>query len=166
MGIGKAIRWYLLIGVVLMPLIYWNNANGSRDAGKAETFGMTVTTSLLFWPSYLFSIEPEIDGDSATEFDQSIRKMLDYRNNKWFAGSARQGAASENFSMVNRALAYCAVVFDKRGRLHELNGWNSLRHNLDDPYFKSLHEKLMDHFDGQDFAGVIKRGNRCLKNPF
>lgn len=81
---------YLLVGVLFVPWVYWNNANGYRPAGTAAGIGAAMTGSLFFWPSYLFSIEPEIDGDSREEFAESFERVLTYRNTKLFAGGGNK----------------------------------------------------------------------------
>ena len=58
MAIGKAIGGYLLVGLLCVPLVYWNSANGYRSGGTARNVGQALSGGLLFWPSYMFSIEP------------------------------------------------------------------------------------------------------------
>ena len=76
MAIGKAIGGYLLVGLLCVPFVYSNNANGYRSDGTARNVGQALSGGLLFWPSYVFSFEPEIDGDSVEDFGNSFRDML------------------------------------------------------------------------------------------
>ena len=57
MAIGKAIGGYLLVGLLCVPLVYSNNANGYRSDGTARNVGQALSGGLLFWPSYVFSFE-------------------------------------------------------------------------------------------------------------
>ncbi|THT95314.1 hypothetical protein E9531_17275 [Lampropedia puyangensis] len=156
---------YLLIGVLLMPFIYWNNANGSRPAPATSLFGATLTASLLFWPSYLFSIEPELDGDSDEAFADSIQELVTYRRTKWFAGSSSSSRRSESIGMIGNALNACMRLFDKEKRVDFTDPMQLMRSTTNsDPYFKNLRRQVREHLDGEDFSGLVAEGNKCNKN--
>ena len=163
MAIGKAIGGYLLVGLLCVPFVYSNNANGYRSDGTARNVGQALSGGLLFWPSYLFSIEPEIDGDSVEDFGNSFRDMLEYRNTKWFAGGSDSGRRSENRRMMEKSLAACVLAFDTDKRIIDEKGaWGSVQSGTE-PYYKALEKKVMDHFDDEDFAGFVAKGLKCVK---
>ena len=163
MAIGKLIGSYLVAGMVFVPFVYWNNANGYRSQGAAYNVGQALTGGIFFWPSYLFSLEPEIDGDSVEDFGKSFRAMLEYRNSKWFAGSSDSGRRSENRRMMEKSLAACVLAFDTDKRIIDEKGaWGSVQSGTE-PYFKALEKKVLNHFDGEDFAGFAKKGMECVK---
>ena len=163
MAIGKAIGGYLLVGLLCVPLVYWNSANGYRSGGTARNVGQALSGGLLFWPSYVFSIEPEIDGDSVEGFGKSFLEVLEYRNSKWFAGGSDSGRRSENRRMMEKSLASCVLAFDTDKRIIDEKGaWGSVQRGTE-PYFKALEKKVMDHFDDEDFAGFVEKGMQCVK---
>lgn len=163
MGIGKVIGGYLLIGLMFVPLVYWNSANGYRSQGTAYNVGQALSGGVLFWPSYLFSIEPEIDGDSVEDFGKSFQEVLEYRNTKWFAGGSDSNRRSENRRIMEKSLVACTLAFDAEKRIIDENGaWGSVQSGTE-PYFKALEEKVMNHFDGEDFAGLTQKGLQCAK---
>lgn len=164
MRIGKLFGIYLLIGVLFVPLVYWNNANGYRSQGTAHNVGQAVTGGVLFWPSYLFSIEPEIDGDSVEDFNKSLRAVLEYRDTKWFAGgSGNSNRRSENRHLMQRALLACTLALDTEKQIKDEAAAVARMQSSSDPYFKALEKKVLNHLDGADFAGLAKKGLKCLK---
>lgn len=158
MRFGKWIEGYLLVGVLFIPLVYWNNANGYRAAGTSAGIGAAFTGAVFFWPSYLFSIEPELDGDSREEFADSFREVLEYRNSKWFAGAGNK--KYENLAMMTTALGACIMLFDTEHRFLKGDAWNQLK-GSQDPYMKAIEKKVLDQFDGEDFSGMVKEGYKC-----
>ena len=163
MAIGKAIGGYLLVGLLCVPFVYWNSANGYRTDGTGRNVGQALSGGLLFWPSYLFSIEPEIDGDSIEGFGKSYREVLDYRDTKWFAGGSDRSRKSENRHMMDSALTACILMLDTDKRIIDEKGaWGSVQSGTE-PYYKALEKKVMDHFDDEDFAGFVAKGLKCVK---
>lgn len=164
MAIGKAIGGYLLVGLLFVPFVYWNNANGYRSGDTAHGIGQALTGGVFFWPSYVFSIEPEIDGDSVEDFGNSLGEILQYRNSKWFAGAHGDSSRrSENRRILEKSLVACTLAFDTEKRIIDENGaWGRVQRGTE-PYFKALEKKVMDHFDGEDFAAFAKKGMQCVR---
>ena len=148
MAIGKAIGGYLLVGLLCVPFVYSNNANGYRSDGTARNVGQALSGGLLFWPSYVFSFEPEIDGDSVEDFGNSFRDMLEYRNTKWFAGGSDSGRRSENRRMMEKsvcnAVIHTGLTKEQRERLESMVNQMSMviGENLVDTD-KAFHEELI-----------------------
>lgn len=164
MRFGKLIGIYMLIGLLFVPLVYWNSANGYRSEGTAHNVGQAITGGVFFWPSYLFSIEPEIDGDSVEDFAKSFRAVLEYRNTKWFAGgSGNSSRRNENRHIMERALLACTLALDTKKQIKDEANAVARMQSSSDPYFNALEKKVMKHLDGEDFAGLAKEGLKCLK---
>ena len=43
MAIGKAIGGYLLVGLLFVPFVYWNSANGYRTDGAGRNVGQALS---------------------------------------------------------------------------------------------------------------------------
>lgn len=163
MAIGKVIGGYLLVGLLCVPLVYWNSANGYRSGETARNVGQALSGGLLFWPSYVFSIEPEIDGDSIEGFGKSYREVLDYRNTKWFAGGSDRSRKSENRHMMDSALTACILMLDTERRIPKgVDVWAWMSSSTD-PYVRAVQKKVIDKFDGEDFSGINSVGRECFK---
>lgn len=143
--------------------VYWNSANGYRSGGTARNVGQALSGGLLFWPSYMFSIEPEIDGDSIEGFGKSYREVLDYRDTKWFAGGSDRSRKSENRHMMDSALTACILMLDIERRIPKgVDVWDWMSRSTD-PYVRAVQKKVMDKFDGEDFSGIKQRGARMFQ---
>ncbi|MEG0939742.1 MAG: hypothetical protein RSE32_15315 [Comamonas sp.] len=149
---------YLLIGALLTPLIYSNNG-GKYVHGGAYGWGQALGASVAFWPSYVFSWEPEIDGDSDESFSKSIVKMMEWRRDKLFSTKNRHS------EIMLSAIGMC-IILD--GNIKEKsNGFSEFYRR----YFNnndmtneviSLRKKIRDRFDGMDYKDVLDEGYDCI----
>lgn len=131
---------YTAIGLLLTPFIRSNNAYAYRhDISKATGWGRSIGNA-FYWPSYLFSIEPELDGSNATAFQDSIVEIAKYRDKKLYV-------SEESMNKMSMAIGICI-----------------LRDEASDPNGKSIdgvRESIMDLFDGYDFADIMQEGYKC-----
>jgi hypothetical protein len=74
----KFFSFYTIVGLILTPFIYFNNAMQYREEIHTGIGG--ALGGAFYWPSYFFSIEPTLDGASVDSFENSIMAVIDYRN--------------------------------------------------------------------------------------
>lgn len=155
----KHIIWiYLLIGLILSPFIHSNNANSHRPArSSAYQWGNTLGNS-FYWPSYLFSIEPEVDGENIDTFQKSIIDIIKYRNEKLFTGKK----TPEHGFMVVNSIGSCLIAagFGKKDEIHSLYN-NFLTEKIDEKNLNDIRQKVINRFDGLDFSDIIDEGEKC-----
>src|SRR5690606_7620342 len=125
-----------------------------RSGSTAYKVGQSVGASAVFWPSYIFAWEPEINGDSETEFVESITTMSRWRDEKYFAG----GTAAEHLYLLMSSIGLCVMdegyegtrsnAFSDLFNQEASNFATAAKHNL-------LQKKVMKRFDGMDFKDVL-----------
>ena len=153
---------YLAIGVLMAPFMRSNDLIAYRGFETSYSYGMTLA-SIPFWPSYFFSIEPELDGSSNEKFIQSIGKVLRYREEKMFTGKSNS-KTYQNVEIVYNALGMCILA---EGAKVNVDGRNMVRAffegNLDNPELRNIQRKVMKKFDDYDFADIYHAGKKCQK---
>lgn len=151
---------YTIIGLLCAPFIYFNNAEGYRLA-NSETYNWgRALGGAFYWPSYVFSIEPEVDGESLDSFQKSIINIINYRNNKLFTGK--------------RSDAHNHMIFNAIGNCLVLEG--AEKHHISSPYeeifsedtkdkeIERIKSSVMKKMDGNDFADIVADGAECEKD--
>ena len=101
----QIIALYIAIGVLLSPFIYSNNAYSYKPEGTAKKIGYSLGNS-FYWPSYLFSIEPEVDSQSVDSFQKSIIDMIKWRAEKLYTG----GRSNLDGEMVFLSISNCLAI--------------------------------------------------------
>lgn len=142
---------YTIVGLILTPFIYSNNAAGYRDGSTARNWGAALGGA-LYWPSYLFSIEPEIDSASIDSFQKSIIDIVEYRNNKLFTGSRSRSHGDMVFGAIDSCLAI---------ELANTNYKEIFSANTESKEIDRIRSAIMNKMDGDDFADIIKAGEKC-----
>lgn len=150
----KAIALYLLVGLVFTPFIYFNNAEEYR--GGRSPWGSALGHS-FYWPSYLFSVEPVVDGTTATTFQSSIIEMIKYRNDKLFTGQRNKAHGL----MVQKSIGNCMVQagIDKNNVLDLYK--KLLNGDEQEKEIERLSLSVIKQMDGYDFADIIEAGFEC-----
>lgn len=153
---------YLIIGLLFTPFIYSNNAEDYRP-GTAGTRAGSAIAGGIYWPSYLFSIEPEVDSSSFTSFQKSLTKMVEWRNDKLFTGTRTQ----QHGMMVMDAVGSCAAL---EGAGDIKNAYTMmLSADLKGEKIEKIRANLMKRMDGYDFLALVKEGDKCkqelIRNP-
>jgi hypothetical protein len=155
----QIIGLYLFIGLCFTPLIYSNNAYGYRDTeSKSYAWGQALGASLLYWPSYLFSIEPELDANSIKSFTKSVEDVIQYRNDKLFTGKR----SSSHGLMVLTAIGYC--ILSENAFNNSRISYKKIFNNNDGQDFTKIQNKIMVIFDGDDFSDIIAQGVDCFSS--
>lgn len=150
----KLIVAYLAIGAILTPFIYSNNANAYRPGTAGTKVGLAMAGG-LYWPPYLFSVEPEVDGESFASFNKSLVDIVNFRNDKLFTGTR----TAEHGNMVMKAIGNCAAL-EGAGSLHD--AYNMIADDsLNDEGIEKIRSTLMEKMDGYDFSEIIKYGEEC-----
>jgi len=146
----KIVGIYIVIGLFLAPFAYSNNAEGYRDSNSNSYKVGRGIASTLFWPSYLFSIEPEVKSDSLEMFQQSIGEILTYRNDKLFTGRR----SIEDSQMVMKALETCLAS-------EGVNAENLFEKGVVSKELDRARNNIMERMDGYDFLDIIEEGEEC-----
>ena len=145
---------YTIVGLILTPFIYSNNATGYRDGSTAYNWGKALGGA-LYWPSYLFSIEPEVDSASTDSFQKSIIDIIEYRNNKLFTGSRNRSHGDMVFGAIDSCLAI---------ELANTNYKEIFSENTESKEIDRIRSAIMNKMDGDDFADIIKAGEKCRES--
>ena len=156
----KLIGIYLLIGVMLTPLIYSNNAQGYRNVvSNSYGWGQALGGS-LYWPSYLFSIEPEVNSDSLETFEKSIVDIIKYRNEKLFTGKRSNSHAIIVLSSIGNCLISEGAISNNKDSIYK-EIFNSKRN---DKQVEKIRNKVMNMMDGYDFSDIVEKGVECSES--
>lgn len=151
--ISSLIAVYLFTALIFTPFIYSNNGTKyfyTTAYGLGNAFG-----SSLYWPSYLFSWEPEIDGDNEQVFASSLNEIMIWRENKSFTIKRVNGVA-----MLN-AIGYCLLEESKINiPISQLFSGES--NNA--PELIEAKQRVMDRFDGMDFKDILDEGQDCKES--
>ena len=101
----KIFAIYTLIGILCAPFIYSNNALAYKykQYGISSPWGYAFGNS-FYWPSYVFSIEPEIDGDTEESFEKSVLKVMKYRKDKLFTGDG-----IKDIYLIGNSISSCSL---------------------------------------------------------
>lgn len=156
----KLFAVYAIIGLICVPFIYFNNAEGYKPAsGKMHQWGRALGQA-LYWPSYVFSIEPEVDSESVNSFQKSIIEIVAYRNDKLFTGK-RSG---HHEHMVLTALGNC-LALEGADKNSILNLYQELfEGNTEGKEVERIRSAIMEKMDGYDFADIVEAGEECGEN--
>ena len=151
---------YTIIGLLCVPFIYLNNAEGYRPApSKAYQWGRALGQA-LYWPSYVFSIEPEADSESVDSFQKSIIDIVAYRNDKLFTGKR----SDSHGYMVFTALGNC-LALEGADKNHILSLYQELFDgNTKGKEIERIRSTVMEKIDGYDFADIVEVGEECGEN--
>ena len=149
----KIFKYYTIIGLILTPFIYFNNAWQYRE-NMARGIGGALGGA-FYWPSYFFSIEPTLDGESVNSFEKSIMAIIDYRNDKLFTGKRSQSHAN----MVTNAIGNCLAVEGKKNNNSFV--YDQLFSEDENPEIKNVRYIIMKEMDGYDFSEIIDAGAKC-----
>lgn len=148
---------YTIIGIILAPFIYQNNAEGYRPAGSSAYQWGKALGGALYWPSYLFSIEPKVDSKSLESFQNSIIDMVNYRNDKLFTGKRSDSHASMIFTAIGNCLAR-----EGADKSHILSLYNEIfAGDTKGKEIERIRTSVMKKMDGYDFADIVKTGAEC-----
>ncbi len=148
---------YITIGLFLSPLIYSNNAEEYRDTRSTGYGWGKAIGSSLYWPSYLFSIEPEVNGDSLESFQKSIIEILNYRKHKLFTGNRSQ----EDGAMIIRAIGNCLALEGLGSKDLPLLYERTFVEGKSSKELDRIRNNIMKKMDGHDFSEVIEEGAKC-----
>lgn len=150
----KAIGLYILIVLIFTPFIYFNNAEEHR--GGRSPWGSALGHS-FYWPSYLFSIEPVVDGTTTATFQSSIIEMIKYRNDKLFTGQR----SSSHGLMIQRSIGNCMVQagIDKNNVLDLYK--KLLNGDKQEDEIERISLAVIEKMDGYDFADIVEAGVEC-----
>ncbi len=148
---------YTIIGLILTPFIYANNAQEYRFGDSPSKWGQALGGA-FWWPSYLFSIEPEVDGESLDSFNKSLVDIVKYRNEKMFTGKR----SNEHAFLVIQAMGAC-MGLDHVGNEGIAGLYESVFSGkmLDEAESLRLQKLIMKKMDGLDFSGIVKEGEEC-----
>ncbi len=153
----KMFAWYIVIGLMFSPLIYSNNAQKYREGTSAYRWGQAMGQS-FYWPSYLFSIEPVVDGSSVESFNISIGNILKYRDEKLFTGKRTNTHAFLILKSINSCLIKDGLLVNS----NQLNSYKRVFENeVTNKYLDDIRKKVMDRFDGYDFADIVEEVEEC-----
>ncbi len=154
--IKKIIAIYLFIGVLCSPLIYSNCALSYIPISNASKYGMAFGSS-FYWPSYIFSIEPEVNGESIESFEKSVIDIVLYRQDKLYSDNRYAS------TMLFNAIGYCLVD----SGLKQSNDFYSLfkdifKNNINaSKDLEKIRDKVINMFDGSDYADIVELGDSC-----
>ncbi len=149
---------YTIIGLILTPFIHSNNAQEYRNQiSTAHGWGLALGGA-FYWPSYLFSIEPEVDGDSLHSFTESINEMVQYRNDKLFTGKG----SNEHAYMLIGAINNC-MILEYTGKKKVSSLFDKILDEAGTEDAEILRSAILvsKKLDGYDFADVIEEGVDC-----
>jgi hypothetical protein len=149
---------YTIIGLILTPFIYSNNAQGYRSE-KSSAYGWgKALGGAFYWPSYLFSIEPEADGESLESFEKSIIDIVNYRNDKLFTGAR----SSTHGYMVFKAISSCmGLEYIGKEDISSLYEKIVAGNIIDKTEAERIAKITMEKMDGYDFSDIIEAGAEC-----
>jgi hypothetical protein len=152
----KIFAIYTLIGIFCVPFIYSNNAEGYRSGSSSLQWGHSIGGA-FYWPSYIFSIEPEVNSDSLDSFQESLLEILKYRNDKLFTGQR----SSEHGYLVLTSIGNCLAV-EGAGKENIPSLYEKIfTDNKDNRSLNGIKQKIMEKFDGYDFADIVSEGGDC-----
>ena len=153
---------YFLIGLFFSPFFYYNNANTYRSGSTAFNIGQSIGSSVVFWPSYIFAWEPEINGNSEDEFTNSIQKMTSWRNDKLFTGKK----TGEHHFLLISSIGLCifkeGISESQDQAFQKIFGSNKYEFPEKNIDLINIKNKIMKRFDGMDFRDVIDEGQDCI----
>ena len=151
---------YLLIGILIAPFMRSNDLVAYRGFDKSNSIGRTLA-SVPFWPSYLFSIEPELNASNSDSFITSITDVLKFREDKLFTGGGKS-KHYQNFSLVYEALGACVAA---EGASINMSDTAIVKAFFDkganDFDLLEVRGKVMKRFDGHDFSDIYHEGEKC-----
>ena len=150
---------YFLIGALFSPLIYSNNGGRFVYSG-AYGIGQVLGASLIYWPSYVFAWEPEIDGDSDELFSESIVNMIQWRREKLFSTRAPHEV------IMLSSIGIC-MLLDSGIKKENNDIYSMYRKFFNDDQSNTntnnLRKKTRKRFDGMVYKDVLEEGNDCKK---
>ena len=149
---------YILIGILFTPLVYSNSGGGHIFKGGYGV-GLTIGTSIAYWPSYVFAWEPEVNGDSDEKFAQSISEMLQWRRGKWFSPS-KAPYRDALLSSIGMCILYEASGAVK-GSVGEVFSNIFSKEATQNPNLEKIRVNTRERFDGMDFKDVLDEGASC-----
>ncbi len=153
----QLIALYIAIGVFFSPFIYSNNAYSYKPESTAKKIGYSLGNS-FYWPSYLFSIEPEVDSESIDSFQKSIIDMIKWRGDKLYTG----GRSNLNGEMVFLSISNCLAVEGLKDNniasLYSKVFTENLESNQE---IEKMRDDVMSKMDGYDFSDIIEAGAEC-----
>lgn len=152
----KIFAIYILIGILCVPFIYSNNAEKYRSGSSSLQWGHAIGRS-FYWPSYIFSIEPEVDSNSLNSFQESIIKIVEYRNEKFFTGRRNPKHGYLVLTSIGNCLAVEGAGKSNISLLYE----KIFTNNKDNINLNDIRQKIMEKFDGYDFADIVSEGETC-----
>jgi hypothetical protein len=148
---------YIFLVLLFSPFIYSNNALGYKYHQSSHAIGMAIGNS-FYWPSYLFSTDPTVDGQSIDSFQKSINNMLEWRANKLYTGARNSTDRDMVISSVVACLNY--AVLEKN---LDYKFTTDILSNMDySNIFKDIFTKTINEMDGYDFADIVKSGSDCF----
>ena len=147
---------HVFIGLLVSPFIHSNNANQYRDNGWARA----ISSSSLYWPSYVFTTEPVIDSTSLKTFRYSSFDLLTYRSERAFTGPP----SKDHEKMFVKSLSYCMAresankdfVFNL---LEDVTSGGEKSEEI-----QRTRKIIIDKMDGFTFSDVIEAGHECNEN--
>ena len=152
----KIFAIYTLIGILCVPFIYSNNAEGYRSGSSSLKWGHAIGHA-FYWPSYIFSIEPEVDSDSLDSFQESLLQILKYRNDKLFTGKR----SSEHGYLVLTSIGNCLAI-EGAGKENIPSLYDKIfKNNINNRSLNDIRQKIMEKFDGYDFSDIVSEGDDC-----
>lgn len=149
----KFLVYYTIIGLIISPFIYFNNSYQYRE-NLAGGIGSALGGA-FYWPSYLFSIEPTLDGESVETFEKSIMEVIDYRNDKLFTGKRSPTHAR----MVVTAIGNCLAVEGKKNNTSFI--YDQMFSDDKDLGIEKIRATIIQKMDGYDFSDIIDAGSKC-----
>lgn len=151
---------YTIIGLLCIPFIYSNNAEGYRSApSKAYQWGRAAGGA-FYWPSYVFSIEPEVDSESLDSFQKSILDIINYRDDKLFTGRHKDSNGYMIITAVGSCLALEGLERNNIPTLYkEIFSGEAISEEME-----RIRSVVMKKMDGHDFADIIKAGEECSED--
>ncbi|HRJ94989.1 hypothetical protein [uncultured Thiothrix sp.] len=148
---------YTIIGLMLTPFIYSNNAQSYRPESTASKIGSSLGNA-FYWPSYLFSIEPEVNSESVDTFQSSILNILKWRADKLFTGARSNTNGEMVFMAISNCLAAEGLKDDNTTSLYDKVFTGKL---LENQNIEKMRSALMEKMNGFDFADIISAGVEC-----
>ncbi len=157
---------YTFIGILLSPFIYINNAGSYFYSNDYATGIGRSLGGAFYWPSYLFSIEPTLDGSSYENFSKSMESIIDYRRNKFFS----QGKVFEtNGGLLFVSLfSLCVVSKDpiikdaenvySDSTIKKLKIANNNSLDLESIINSDSFKATLEGMDGYDFSDIVSCG--------
>ena len=153
--IKKIIGVQILIMLCFTPFIYSNNAEAYRYKANAGMEWGHAFGSSFWWPSYLFSVEPEVDGSSVESFEASMIEILKFRKDKFFAGNR----GDKDAQLMYLALGSCLTKAGFDTAVESINSY-LFSEELDEE-LSVIRQEIMDKMDGYDFGSILKEGYEC-----